>query len=398
MKSPSELSHKLQRQWENPSLREQRLLHTETWPIYLNITKPSATDLTKRLGTVQAHVQHWREETLGRVHWQATRFRSTLEAVELPVKWEICNPSEWIAACRSEALSKEFERLGALVEASPKAFHAFLIRKKNRLLNKPTEELVRAIQLAQQLEPHCAEGAPLRTLSLCGIDTKFFERHRQVIIDLMDIRFKGMVSELGLEPFLNARNTHHHWLVVQDLDGSLQTFEQIKVRDIELRKVELPAKQIILVENETASHLLPPMKNTMAVLGAGLNLAWLDTSWLQDKTVLYWGDIDTWGLLMLSRARKILPQLKPLLMTRETFDQHSAQAVEEKIHPGPQTPEHLDDNEAQLYQYLRARNLGRLEQEFLTKSLIEKALGVAALCKTSRQTDTTDKNLTPGKT
>ncbi len=55
------------------------------------------------------------------------------------------------------------------------------------------------------------------------------------------------------------------------------------------------------------------------MLGAGLNLGWLAAPWLQERTVAYWGDLDTWGLHMLAIARGHVPHLHALLMDRATF-------------------------------------------------------------------------------
>ena len=64
------------------------------------------------------------------------------------------------------------------------------------------------------------------------------------------------------------------------------------------------------------------MVDTIAVLGAGLNLGWLAAPWLRGRSVAYWGDLDTWSLHMLASARGHLPHLQALLMDRATFDTH----------------------------------------------------------------------------
>lgn len=50
------------------------------------------------------------------------------------------------------------------------------------------------------------------------------------------------------------------------------------------------------------------------------NLEWLRDAWLQDRRIAYWGDLDTWGLLMLSRARERQPHLESPLMSWGLFD------------------------------------------------------------------------------
>src|SRR5690606_17552060 len=120
------------------------------------------------------------------------------------------------------------------------------------------------------------------------------------------------------------------WVLVIDLDGGLMFFHQQRVRSSELEAKPLPSRNILIVENETCRHLLPSLRDTIAVLGSGFDLGWTRASWLAEKRVGYWGDIDTWGLTFLAKARGNVPHLTPLMMDRQTFDDHLAAAVEER--------------------------------------------------------------------
>jgi hypothetical protein len=229
--------------------------------------------------------------------------------------------------------------------------------------------------VALQLQPGCADGKPLRALSVAGTDSKFFERNRQLVTLMLDILFDGQASEAGLETFLGAEDEGHHWLLIADLDGSLLPFSQMRVRAYELQSTPLPGQRLILVENERSLHQLPSAPDTIAVLGSGLNLSWLQASWLANKAVAYWGDLDTWGLTMLGRAREHLPQLTPLLMDRTTFERFADEsAVEEPQAASVVVPPGLTESEAGLYHLLRRSDRGRLEQEFLPVNMVHKAV------------------------
>ena len=116
------------------------------------------------------------------------------------------------------------------------------------------------------------------------------------------------------------------------------------------------------------------MQDTIAVLGAGLNLGWLAAPWLQGRRVAYWGDLDTWGLHMLAIARDHLPHLQALLMDAATFSAHHPLAVAEPVH-APQTAcGALQPDEAALVEHLRAQDKGRLEQEFLPTDTVHRAV------------------------
>ena len=375
MKSPADLAYRLARQWHNANLREQRLLKPDSWPLTLSIGKPGPDAIRNRLEHVREHLERWRRVQTGRVHWQPVRFQSAAESITVPVNWELNSPSEWVQATGDPEVRREYQILGRLVPELDPRFHPLVIRRRSVILDKPEAEVIRCGQLALQLAPGWAQGKPLRALPLAGIDSKFFERNRQLITHMLDAVFNGQASESGLEAFLGAEDEGHHWLLIVDLDGRLLPFTQLRVRARELQTTPLPGHRLLLVENERCLHQLPQTPNTIAVLGSGLNLSWLRGNWLANKRIAYWGDLDTWGLCMLARAREYLPRLTPLLMDQATFDSHAEDRAVNEPHPGPpEAPGALKPAESQLYSHLLAAENGRLEQEFLPPELVHRAI------------------------
>jgi len=375
MKSPDELASRLARQWQNADLREQRLLRPESWPLTLSIGKPTGTVVRDQVGQVRKHLQQWREVSIGQVQWQPVRFQSTSEAINIPTHWMLESPSQWVQATGSSEIKREYGTLNRLASALDPRFHSLIVRRRSLVMDKPERDVILSGKVALQLQPGCADGKPLRALSVAGTDSKFFERNRQLVTLMLDILFDGQASEAGLETFLGAEDEGHHWLLIADLDGSLLPFSQMRVRAYELQRTPLPGQRLILVENERSLHQLPSAPDTIAVLGSGLNLSWLQASWLANKAVAYWGDLDTWGLTMLGRAREHLPQLTPLLMDRTTFERFADEsAVEEPQAASVVVPPGLTESEAGLYHLLRRSDRGRLEQEFLPVNMVHKAV------------------------
>ena len=375
MKSPAELAQRLARQWQNADLREQRLLRPESWPLTLPIGKPTGAAVRDRIGDVREHLRLWREVTTGSVQWQDVRYQSTSEAIRIPSQWTLESPSQWVQATGSSEIRREYSTLSRLASALDPRFHALIIRRRSLVMDKPESDVIRSGDVACQLQPGCAGGKPLRALSVAGSDSKFFERNRQLVTLMLDTLFDGQASETGLEAFLGAEDEGHHWLLVADLDGALLPFSQMRVRARELQNTPLPGKRLILVENERCLHQLPSTPGTIAVLGSGLNLSWLQAAWLADKAVAYWGDLDTWGLVMLASARQHLPRLTPLLMDGITFDSHAGTSAVTEPQPAPAiSPPGLSEHEAELYQRLQQSDRGRLEQEFLPPQLVHYAI------------------------
>ncbi|MEZ6117166.1 MAG: DUF3322 domain-containing protein [Pirellulaceae bacterium] len=375
MKSPVELKATLKRQWQNPNLREARLLSAASaWPIQIPIGRPAPGKVLSSLDEVKRHVETWRMIKLGEVIWKPIRYRATAEPIDIPVSWKLDKPSEWIEACGDTNIRAEFETLAELVKHASPEFHSLLVRRRSLWLGKSVGEVQQALRLGAWLTPGCAQGRPLRTLSMAGIDTKFFERHASLLTTLLDARFDGEVSRMGLEDFLGAFREGDHWLLVIDLDGSLLPFKKMRVRSSELKQAGLLGRRLLIVENEACQHQLPEVPETITVLGAGFDLSWTEGQWLADRQVAYWGDIDTWGLQFLARARTAIPHLEALLMTERLFNEFAAASVPEPIIAGTEIPSGLTSAESTLYHRLQQSPRGRLEQEFLPPTLVQAAI------------------------
>jgi hypothetical protein len=375
MRSPDQLRQRLTRQWQDGELRETRLLDSAAWPVRLPIGRPAPGDLLERLPEVRGHIQAWRAVEVGEVVWQAVRYRSAAEAVEVPAEWWIRSPEEWGQAMEERALRQEVALLTRLLARVEPVFRPLLVRQRQLVLGRGVEEAERACAVAALIRPGMAQGRPLRALSVGGCDSKFFERNRALLIRLLEARFGAEALEGGLESFLGAEDAAEHWLLVAPLEPGLLPFRRQRVRAAELAVTPLPGSHLLVVENERALHQLPALPGTIAVLGAGLNLGWLRGAWVEGRAMAYWGDLDTWGLLLLASARACRPAVTPLLMDRATFDRHAAaHAVAEPVPAGPQPPEGLTPPEDDLYRHLLGLGRGRLEQEFLPMEEVRAAV------------------------
>lgn len=379
MKSPQDIALRMQRQWRRKPFRLEMLTKADAWPKQYPIGMPSASDITTTPNTIREHVARWQRMSLGKIEWRDVNYRASSEPIRMPLQWILERPSDWIQAATNREVATDYSLLEYLIgQAEPELHNALIINLK-LLQGRSREELVAAVVLATRLEPGEAQGRPLRLLAGHGVDTKFFERNRQLLISLLDARFDGEVSEQGLHGFLDATPDGEHWLLLMPLQSGLLPFEIQQVRSQELSSSTLGtirSKRILVVENRQCWHLLPQLDDTIAILGSGVDLDWLRAEWLDGKDIAYWGDIDTWGLAMLARARQQRPQLKAILMSRETFEQHAEGcAVTESVRAGDVPPGELIGDECDLYSWLLTLEHGRLEQEYLPIELVHEVLG-----------------------
>ncbi len=375
MKSPTDLSLRLAKQWRRNSIRSERLLDPDAWPIRLAIGKPAPGNFSQETNAVQRHVEQWRQVSVGEVVWETVRYRAGSTPVTVPITWILESPSEWIAATENKEIKNEYSQLERWIEGVDELFHPLLVARQSLWLNKDIDEIIAVATLAMQLEPGCAAGRPLRLMSEYGVDTKFIERNVSLITRLLDERFGNETSKLGLATFLDALDESNHWVLVAPLGTEILPFRRLRLTTAELSETELPCARVLVVENEQCVHLLPELPDTIAVLGAGLDLRWLASACLAGKSIAYWGDMDTWGMLMLSRARQYNPEIYPLLMTRELFERYApGSAVAEPKIAQLSVPDFLRGEEADFFRYLLLQELGRLEQEFLPGYEVKNAL------------------------
>lgn len=387
MKSPQQLADALARQWQRADWREQHLLpgtRQPVWPLQLPIGRPRTATFLDDSVALRQHLQQWQavaSSGLGTVAWEARSYRGGDAPVQVPTHWVLARPSDCVAAIAQwsgsagAAVQADYQALREVLAQVDAAFHRLLLRKLALWRGVPEADVITATRIAQQLEPGCAQGKPLRALALGGNDSKFFERHASLLTALLDVRFDGEASAQGLTAFLGASPEGEHWLLVAPLAPGLLPFARQRVSASELAATPLAASHILLVENERSLHQLPqPLAGTIAILGAGLNLGWLAAPWLQSRRVAYWGDIDTWGLSMLATARGHLPHLHPLLMDRATFDAHAHLAVPEPVHSPETLSGACSAEEVALDAHLRTLVRGRLEQEFLPPGVVAKAV------------------------
>ena len=374
MLSPEALILKLSKQWYQTDMREARLLSSSSWPLELNIGRPTARQAVKSTAKVRQHIERWRSTQVGEVISTEVKYRDFAEPVVVPVLWRLRQPSEWISAINDPEITAEFQKLSHIISAADPEYHRILIRQRALWLNKTAEEVTAVLRVVNKLTPGMALGRPLRLLSGLGVDTKFFERHFTLIEKLLDVRYPGAVAEVGLLAFLGAPPEKDHWLLVKPLSAEILPFERIRLTSKELETLDLPAHRILLVENEQCEHLLPDVHDCIAILGAGLDLGWLAGEAWQSKELLYWGDIDSWGLLMLSRAREAQPRVRSILMSLTVYNSNKDHAVSEPVKAQDHSPPNLTAEEKVLYEQLVTCDKGRLEQEFISAKQVKDAL------------------------
>lgn len=403
-KLPNDVLKELnQRYWQNLGRFKQLLNHGISQENAIEITlKPPSSGKVAAQNTLhfQAFVKAWQifETQHPNSHIQLeTKNLGFLGEQSIPVKL-IINDLNTLA----EILGKTaFERLDILhikfkklvqLSSNPntqKRIFDSLINHLEMIERLSDEQITNLIILMPQLYEGMGKGNYLRAVNVAGIDTKFIENNLRIIeilVQSLHQTDKAIAldtidenNQLELLDWLGCESKPKDWLFIRPLcDASklaLANLPILKLSSQTLLNFELPADNILIIENETPCFMLPDLANTIAVAGGGKNLRWLKAHWLKHKQVGYWGDIDSEGLVILSYARKCCAHVQSLMMDKHTLETHNDKRVVEPAF-NQVAPEFLTTEEAELFAFIQQQDIDkrRLEQEFIHQDVISHTL------------------------
>ncbi|MDD4913878.1 MAG: DUF2220 family protein [Methylococcales bacterium] len=372
----------LMKEWRNIAALKSRLLNQKPFPIRIGLKPPTGHSAIEDMAHYQKFISQWRAYAPQRfVEWDSRNYRK-LSTQTVPKLFILSNIRELIEFVGDEAVMRSHvwtANMSPLLEIYPDTYSALVRHLSTVELMRPADSRLLA-NLIGQLTPGMGEGKYLRALPLVGVDTKFLENYPALIADILDIVHDRAVTNTGgLLEWLGCHANPRGWLTVRPLCESTKSkmagLPVLQLSGEVLKQQPLPAGNILVVENMESGLGLPALQDTIAVFGGGKNVAWMDATWLKSRRVAYWGDIDTWGLSILSDVRSRLPNVEVLMMDEETLDLHKERMVgERKSVDG--VPEFLTDSEIRIFSSLKNidRLASRLEQERLSTDYIQSRL------------------------
>ncbi|MFK5949725.1 MAG: DUF3322 domain-containing protein [Methylococcales bacterium] len=363
------------REWENHKNFQKRLTGERKFPVIISFKPPTEQQLLTNMLHYQNFISAWKQFAIPElVEWETRNYRS-LKNQTIPRRLIISNMQALLKYLGADAVAKSHcweQRMEPLLVFN-KDLYPVLIKHLRTLEALSLCDIDLLVKLLPQLYKGIGAGLYLRALPLTGVDTKFIESFMPLIADLLDVIYQGQIIQTGgLLAWLGCMENPCGWLTVRPLCPDAQVrmggFSIFQLSVDELRTKALPAINILVVENLQSGLGLTQLENTIAVFGGGRNVSWMNAEWLRGKNLGYWGDIDTWGLAILSEARALAPDLVPLMMDESTLDQFKERMVEE-TEKYPSIPSHLSKAEVILFKNLQNNifgNKGRLEQERLS--------------------------------
>jgi len=382
--------------WNSGSLLREVLEPSGLYPRRRSLKRPTAAELLSDYAAVRA----WAAELFsgaGAYSLETVETgRRTAGANSLPAAAVFATVEDEIGFVGKAREAAVFRSLTEGLAGLDPQLVDWAARRPMKLLELGPDALT-AARVALWLRDNPAPNIYVRQLGLPGVHTKFIERHRQVIDQMLaslepspcdqeisagDDELESPGHDAALEDSAGrtpaARFARRHGFLhppelvrFRLLDPEADQF--CGARDITLTAeafsgLRLPVETVIATENQVNFLALPDRPGTLALYGGGYGFSSLrDAAWLRDCRVLYWGDIDTHGFRILDQLRAVHPHVESVLMDERTLLAHK-DAWGKEASPSRAALGMLTAAEAVLYESLGNDTHGsnvRLEQELI---------------------------------
>lgn len=214
----------------------------------------------------------------------------------------------------------------------------------------------------------CPDKYYIRQLPI-QVHTKFIEKNKPVISSLLDYLIPHRIdqTEKVFEKRYRLRFSESS-IRIRFLDDKCRIIPEVTDMALpipEFCSLRITASKVLITENLMNFLTFPPVSDSIIIWGAGFAVENLKgINWLTDKRIIYWGDIDTHGMQILSQLRYYFPHSESLMMDLQTLDDHREFQVIGKGTNVNSLP-NLTAEESGLFSYLKENNI-RLEQEKIT--------------------------------
>ena len=248
--------------------------------------------------------------------------------------------------------------------------------KRPLLALEHAHDWVRLLDVVAWMDAHPRPGIYIRQMDLPGVHTKFIEKHRALLSELLDCALPAAAID---EDMTGVRQFEGRYgfkkkperIRFRMLDAACCDFDLRPLADIEtdaatFAALNPPVAQAFITENEINFLAFPHVPGSMVIFGAGYGFETLGKArWLNACRLRYWGDIDTHGFAILDQLRAHFPRAESFLMDRATLLACTELWGRESA-PVGRDLQRLHAGERALYEELRANRHGerlRLEQE-----------------------------------
>ncbi len=320
------------------------------------------------------------------IEWTQRRFRrfgdqQLPKAIHFPTRHDY---TRFLGKCEETA---EFERnLAQIVRTFPEL--------RQWCETKPLKVVEHALEwpgllaVCECFREHGRPNCYFRELRVVA-DTKFVERNKGILSELLPLVAPGCVGDAGASFELRFGFRQKQPLIrIRLLDDRLAARFNVPFCDFAVPLdtavgFECAGTTVLVIENDMTFLTLPALPNTLAILGSGDAVSHLQQmEWLRNVRLLYWGDLDSHGFESLSILRQYYPHAESVLMDSETlaaFRMFSVKAAAFRS----RTELRLTDAEREVFNCLTSQEI-LIEQERIPLNYATDKLGAAIAAESMR--------------
>ena len=378
---PAEVRAWLGKKWQSGALLTAFAEGMDWEPLSVPLRGPVAGEIAERLAEVQEWAAEWGRAGRGplRVEYKKVGGRQVGSNMIPARAWIDGYDHVWeLLGVRAEV-----RRFSSLVQATAESCPRLVpwVTRRPMQLLRLADRWDKLLATVRWIDERQSPGMYLRQLDLPGVDTKFIERHRGVLAELLDLQLAPDRIDADATDFAGRYRFRRKPGYVRFRWPGLCGFSELSVRTDEFAAPPSGASRAYVVENEITYLAFPLPGDAVVIFGGGYAVDVLEPlGWLTDLDLVYWGDIDTHGFAILNRLRHRFGHARSMLMDRATLLEHRGQWVTEP-RPTAAALDLLDAEETELYRDLVEGALGpsvRLEQERIRFAAIEQALACLA--------------------
>jgi hypothetical protein len=373
--TPGDIAAKVRRSWDDGTLLRAYASGDPFTPIVVPLRGPAPAqigdDLTRVRDWVTALDAGRRDDTRYTLEWKSVGGRKFGRNM-LPARAVIRSYGQAWTLLGVTAAVERFDELLASVHDHPRV-RQWVIANPHRALALAAD-MPKLIAACEWLDRNRRSRRYLREISAPGVDTKFVERHRSDLADILGVASsaRGFLTDLGLR----SKSSLVRLRPAPSL-GLPAPLTELAVRTEELAQLDVRPRTAMIVENEISYLSVDVPESGVVIWGRGFDVDNVGRlPWLASVRIVYWGDLDTHGFAILDRLRAWLPTAESVLMDRATLIAHRDRWVMED-RPARSLLTRLTPDEQQLYQDLVEDRLGdrvRLEQERIDWNWVEERL------------------------
>lgn len=383
--TPADIKALLRRRWRRGEILASSLTQDPLFPLRFSIKGPSSAQISADFGAARDWIAEWGNQKIIPIEWR--NFSHRLFGDNQMPSAAIIPDAE--SAVRILGTRREWETHQEMIARCRDSFPELLdwLAKRTITALELAPDWKAVLAVVAWVRDHPRSGLFLRQMDAPGVHTKLVEKYRGVISELLDRVLPADAidaSARGTSGFARRYGFRDkpERIRVRFLDPACALAPERLGLDLTLDAaafavLDPPVERVFITENEVNFLAFPNCPRSLVIFGSGYGWSALAAaSWLHQRAIHYWGDIDTHGFAILDQLRSGLPHVRSMLMNREVLLHHRDFWTTE---PNPVRHElpRLTAEEKSTLEELKANSgvaAPRLEQEKLPFSILQNAL------------------------